>query len=101
MTCEFILWYVHYWTNAECELRSLNRLLEQGLFKPEKGESQMWGQRPSHYATVVRTHLLAKVHQLQSSIKEVGCLQSHPLNHLDKHLDLMGKASNKLGRFIE
>jgi RNase adaptor protein for sRNA GlmZ degradation len=49
---------------------------------------------------MVGTHLLAKVHKLQSSVEEVGRLQNHPLDHLDKHIDFMREASNKLGRFI-
>jgi hypothetical protein len=70
------------------------------LFGSEKGESQMWGQRSLCYAATVRSHLLAKIHQVQSSIVEMDCKQNHPLDCLDECVDFMGEASDKLGRFI-
>jgi hypothetical protein len=98
MTCEFISWYVHYWTNTRHELRSLNCLLEHRLFEPEKGEGQMWGQRSSCYAAMDGTQLLAKIHQLQLSIDGVGCLQHH---RLAKHVDFVGDASDRVGRVVD
>jgi hypothetical protein len=61
----------------------------------------MWGQRSSCYATVVGTNLLAKVHHLQSAIKGVTLTQNHPLDQLSKCIDFMGKASNKIGWFVD
>jgi hypothetical protein len=47
---------------------SLSSLLERGLFEPEQGEGQMWGQRNSKYATTIGTQLLAKIHILDNKI---------------------------------
>jgi hypothetical protein len=46
---------------------SLSNLLERGLFEPEQGEGQMWGQRNSKYAAAIGTQLLAKIHMLDMS----------------------------------
>jgi hypothetical protein len=51
--------------------RSLNCLLEQGLFKLEKGESHMWGQRKLCFMAAIRIHLLVKIHHLESSLGDV------------------------------
>jgi hypothetical protein len=48
----------------------LNGLLERGLFEPEQGEGQMWGQRNSKYAAAIGTQLLAKIHVLDNKIGE-------------------------------
>jgi predicted RNase H-like nuclease (RuvC/YqgF family) len=45
-------------------------------------------------------HLLAKLHQLQYTVENVDHYQNHPLGRLDKHVDFMGEALDKLGRFI-
>ena len=51
--------------------RPLSCLLEQGLFKPEQGEGQMWGQHSSKYAATVGTQLLAKIHLLSSKVEDI------------------------------
>jgi hypothetical protein len=60
----------------------------------------MWGQRNSKYTAAVGVQLLAKIHKLQLSIKDMDRKQNHPLDHLDKCVDFMEEASDKLGRFI-
>jgi hypothetical protein len=101
MTCEFIPQCVCYRTNVSYELRLLNHLLEQGLFEPKKGESQMWGQRSSCYAATVRSHLLAKIHHPESSLGDVDCSQSHPIDCLEEHMDFVGGTSNCIGRVVD
>jgi methyl-accepting chemotaxis protein len=94
-------WFLCFAQDLRGVFRSLNHLLECGLFELEKGEQQMFGQRSARYATTFGTHLLAKVHQLQSSIEEVDCCQNYPLGRLDEQVNFMGEALDKLGRFID
>jgi hypothetical protein len=61
----------------------------------------MWGQRNSKYATTMGIHLLSKIHQLQSMVENMDCQQNHPLGRLDKHINFMGDAADKLGQFID
>jgi uncharacterized coiled-coil protein SlyX len=82
-------------------LSSLNGLLERGLFKPEKGEGQMWGQRNSKYAAAIGTQLLAKIHVLDDKIGRVDRTQNHPLDRLDDHLDFIGDASDRVGKVVD
>jgi hypothetical protein len=98
LTSEFIPWYVHFiMTYTGYELRPLSHSSEQGLFKPEKGEGQMWGQRNSKFATVVGIQLLAKIHCLESQLGDIGRRQNHPVNRLEEHIDFMGDASDCVG----
>jgi hypothetical protein len=50
---------------------------------------------------VVGTHLLAKIHQLQSTIEGVGLSQNHPIDHLSKRVDFVGDASDQVGRVVD
>jgi hypothetical protein len=78
-------------------LSLLNSLLERGLFEPEQGEGQMWGQRNSKYTAAVGTQLLAKIHVLDNKIGQVDHQQNHPLDRLDKRLDFIGDAADRVG----
>jgi hypothetical protein len=49
--------YLIYWIIVERFLSPLSQLLERGLFEPEQGEGQMWGQRNSKYAAAIGTQL--------------------------------------------
>jgi hypothetical protein len=80
---------------------SLNGLLERGLFEPEKGEGQMWGQRNSKYAAAIGTQLLAKIHVLDDKIGWVDRTQNHPLDRLDDRLDFIGDASDRVGKVVD
>jgi hypothetical protein len=82
-------------------LSSLNGLLERGLFKPEKGEGQMWGQRNSKYAAAIGTQLLAKIHALDDKIGRVDRTQNHPLDRLDDRLDFISDASDRVGKVVD
>jgi hypothetical protein len=79
----------------------LTRLLEQGLFEPEQGEGQMWGQRNSKYAAAVGVQLLAKVHCLESQLRDVGHLQNHPVDQLQEHVDFVSDAADRVGRVVD
>jgi hypothetical protein len=79
----------------------LSRLLEQGLFEPEQGEGQMWGQRNSKYAAAVGTQLLAKIHCLESQLRDVGHLQNHPVDKLQEQTNFMGDAVDRVGRVVD
>jgi hypothetical protein len=70
----------------------LTRLLERGLFEPEQGEGQMWGQRNSKYAAAIGVQLLAKIHCLESQLRDVGRLQNHPVDKLLEQTDFVGDA---------
>jgi hypothetical protein len=83
------------------EFSPLGRLLEQGLFEPEQGEGQMWGQRNSKYAAAVGTQLLAKVHCLESQLKDVSCLQNHPVDKLQEQTNFVGDAVDRVGRVVD
>jgi hypothetical protein len=79
----------------------LNSLLEQGLFEPEQGEGQMWGQRNSKYATAIGIQLLAKIHVLDNKIGRVDRTQNHPVDRLEERLDFVGDASDQVGKVVD
>jgi hypothetical protein len=79
----------------------LGRLLERGLFEPEQGEGQMWGQRNSKFAAVVGTQLLSKVHCLESQLRDISHLQNHPVDKLREQVDFIGDAANRVGRVVD
>jgi hypothetical protein len=79
----------------------LTRLLERGLFEPEQGEGQMWGQRNSKYATAVGSQLLVKIHALDDKVGHVSCQQNHPIDRLDEHIDFVGEASDHVGKVVD
>jgi uncharacterized coiled-coil protein SlyX len=79
----------------------LNSLLEQGLFEPEQGEGQMWGQRNSKYAATVGTQLLAKIHMLDNKIGRVDRQQNHLVDHLDECIDFVGEATDRVGKVVD
>jgi hypothetical protein len=81
--------------------RLLGHLLEQGLFEPEQGEGQMWGQRNSKYTTAIGIQLLAKIHVLDNKISTVSQQQNHSINHLEEHLDFIGETSDRVGRVVD
>jgi uncharacterized coiled-coil protein SlyX len=82
-------------------LSSLNGLLERGLFEPEQGEGQMWGQRNSKYAAAIGTQLLAKIHVLDHKIGKVDRTQNHPLDRLDDRLDFISDAAHRVGKVVD
>jgi hypothetical protein len=73
---------------------SLSSLLERGLFEPEQGEGQMWGQRNSKYAATVGTQLLVKIHILDNKIGRVDRQQNIPVDCLDERIDFVGEATD-------
>jgi hypothetical protein len=75
--------------------------LERGLFEPEQGEGQKWGQRNSEYTATVGTQLPAKIHMLDNKIGQVDCQQNHPVDHLEEHLNFIGEASDHVGRVVD
>jgi uncharacterized coiled-coil protein SlyX len=79
----------------------LNSLLEQGLFEPEQGEGQMWGQRNSKYAAAIGTQLLAKIHMLDNKIGRVDRQQNHPVDRLDECIDFAGEATDQVGKVVD
>jgi archaellum component FlaC len=79
----------------------LNHLLERGLFKPEQGEGQMWGQRNSKYATAIGTQLLVKIHVLDNKIGHVDCQQNHPTDCLEEHVNFIGDVLDRIGRVVD
>jgi hypothetical protein len=84
-----------------CFPSPLSSLLERGLFEPEQGEGQKWGQRESKYTTVIGTQLLAKIHVLDNKIGRVDRQQNHPVNHLDEHVDFIGDAADRVGKVVD
>jgi hypothetical protein len=89
------------WKIIEMLNRPLSSLLECGLFEPEQGEGQMWGQRNSKYAAAVGTQLLAKIHVLDDKIGRVDRQQNHPIDRLEEHLDFVGDASDCVGKVVD
>ena len=86
----------------DCELTKessspLSRLLERGLFEPERGEGQIAGQRQAKYAAAVGTQLLAKVHMLHKKIIRLDQCQDHPIDHLDECINFVGNATDRIG----
>jgi chromosome segregation ATPase len=79
----------------------MSHLLERGLFEPEQGEGQMWGQRNSKYTVAIGTQLLAKIHVLDNKIGQVDRQQNHPIDCLEEHLDFVGDASNRVGKVVD
>jgi hypothetical protein len=75
--------------------------LERGLFEPEQGEGQMWGQRNSKYAAAVGTQLLAKIHVLDNKIGLVDHQQNHPMDCLEEHLDFIRDTSDQVGKVVD
>jgi hypothetical protein len=80
---------------------SLNGLLERGLFEPEQGEGQMWGQRNSKYAAAIGTQLLVKIHVLDNKIGRVDRQQNHPVDRLDERIDFIGDAADRVGKVVD
>ena len=90
----------------DCELTKessspLSRLLEQGLFEPERGEGQMAGQRQAKYAASVGTQLLAKIHVLHEKMIRLDQRQDHPIDRLDECVDFVGEATDRVGRVVD
>jgi predicted nucleic acid-binding protein len=75
--------------------------LERGLFEPEQGEGQMWGQRNSKYAAAVGTQLLAKIHVLDNKIGLVDHQQNHPIDCLEECLDFIRDTSDQVGKVVD
>jgi uncharacterized coiled-coil protein SlyX len=75
--------------------------LERGLFEPEQGEGQMWGQRNSKYAAAIGTQLLAKIHLLDNKIGQVDRTQNHPVDRLEERLDFVGDTSDRVGKVVD
>jgi hypothetical protein len=78
----------------------LGSLLERGLFEPEQGEGQMWGQRNSKYAAAIGTQLLVKIHVLDNKIGRVDRQQNHPVDRLDECIDFVGEATDHVGKVV-
>jgi hypothetical protein len=81
--------------------RPLSQLLEHGLFEPEQGESQKWGQRNSKYATTVGTQLLAKIHVLDDEVGQVYHRRGHPIDRLDERIDFVREVSDCIGKVVD
>jgi uncharacterized coiled-coil protein SlyX len=79
----------------------LSSLLEQGLFEPEQGEGQIWGQRNSKYAAAIGTQLLVKIHMLDNKIGHVDHSQNHPVDRLDEHIDFIRDAADQVGKVVD
>jgi hypothetical protein len=79
----------------------LSSLLERGLFEPEQGEGQKWGQRESKYTAAIGIQLLAKIHMLDNKISRVDRQQNHPVNHLDERIDFIGDAADRVGKVVD
>jgi hypothetical protein len=75
--------------------------MEQGLFEPEQGEGQMWGQRNSKFAAAMGIQLLAKIHCLESQLGDVSCCQNHPVDMLGECIDFISEASDHVGRVVD
>jgi uncharacterized coiled-coil protein SlyX len=82
-------------------LSLLSSLLERGLFEPEQGEGQMWGQRNSKYAVAIGTQLLAKIHVLDNKIGRVDRQQNHLVDRLDGRIDFVGEATDQVGKVVD
>jgi hypothetical protein len=91
--------FVRQW--AETLPSPLSRLLERGLSKPEQGEGQMWGQQNSKYTAAVGVQLLAKIHCLESQLRDVGHLQNHPVDRLQEQTNFVGDAVDHVGRVVD
>jgi hypothetical protein len=89
------------WKIVETLYMPLSRLLERGLFEPEQGEGQMWGQRNSKYAAAVGSQLLAKIHVLDDKIGCIDHQQNHPLDCLEEHLDFLMDGSDQVGKVVD
>jgi uncharacterized coiled-coil protein SlyX len=76
-------------------------LLERGLFEPEQGEGQKWGQRESKYTAAIGTQLLAKIHVLDNKIGQVDRQQNHPVDRLDERIDFIGDAADRVGKVVD
>jgi uncharacterized coiled-coil protein SlyX len=79
----------------------LSSLLERGLFEPEQGEGQKWGQRESKYTAATGTQLLAKIHVLDNKIGRVDRQQNHPVDRLDERIDFIGDAADRVGKVVD
>lgn len=79
----------------------MSSLLECGLFELEQGEGQKWGQRESKYTAAIGTQLLAKIHVLDNKIGRVDRQQNHPVDRLDKRIDFIGDAADRVGKVVD
>jgi hypothetical protein len=79
----------------------LTRLLEHGLFEPEQGEGQKWGQRNSKFTAAVRIQLLAKIHVMESKLGDVDHQQNQPVDWLEEHVDFIGDTSDCVGQVVD
>jgi methyl-accepting chemotaxis protein len=61
----------------------------------------MASQWSAKYAAAVGSQLLAKIHILDDRLEHIGCQQNHPINHLDKHIDFIGEASDHVGKVVD
>jgi hypothetical protein len=80
---------------------SLSSLLERGLFEPEQGEGQKWGQRESKYTAAIGTQLLAKIYMLDNKIGRVNRQQNHLVDRLDERIDFIGDAADRVGKVVD
>jgi hypothetical protein len=71
--------------------------MECGLFKPEHGESQMWGQRNSKFVAAMGIQL----HSLETQVRDVSCQQNHPVDHLNECIDFIGEAGDRVGSVVD
>jgi uncharacterized coiled-coil protein SlyX len=79
----------------------LSSLLERGLFEPEQGEGQKWGQRESKYTAAIGTQLLAKIHLLDNKIGRINRQQNHPVDRLDERINFIGDAADRVGKVVD
>jgi hypothetical protein len=61
----------------------------------------MWGQRNSKYAAAIGTQLLAKIHCLESQLRDVGRLQNHLVDKLQEQTSFIGDAVDRVGRVVD
>ena len=61
----------------------------------------MAGQRQAKYAAAVGTQLLAMIHMLHKKMIRLDQRQDHPIDRLDKHVDFIGEATDRVGRVVD
>ena len=61
----------------------------------------MAGQHQAKYATAVGTQLLAKIHVLHGKVDQLDHQQEHPIDRLDKHIDIVGEMTDHVGKVVD
>ena len=61
----------------------------------------MFGQWSAYYAATIGSHLLAKVHHLESSLGAVNCHQNHLVDCLSKRINFVGEVSDRVDCVVD